>query len=366
MIYTIFFVVGAISLLVVIDFLFFIFANRTIYGSKFFRILELGVMVLYPAIYLWFIDEAVNDCCYESATFSPPHRLTIYVWVSLVVIAYFFLSYRKRIGGPLLEVLLSVIIVSGFILNIFVGIQVGEILWAIGCLPIGMLLLRKLIIHQRELVETFNSKDVAEVPGWQRWCLALLKSSVFLRFPVLFVLIAPLYVMVTSLLMLFGQKPDSIVRAFTETYHHGFSQLDYLCDNVNCGGHFLCSVAAKGDPGLVKPIRYGERNGDLIICNRQLLVSNAFEELIQMHFPVFHGWIRRKYNRVGDVVHKHYHFFNKKWVSNLVYVMMKPLEWLFVLVLYFFDHKPENRIAQQYLRPEDKRGISGTRQVPSA
>lgn len=358
MIYTIFFLFVAISLLVAIDFLFFIFANRTVYSSKFFKILELFVMVLYPAIYLGFIDEAVNDCCSESATFSPPHRLTLYVWVSLVVIAYLFLSYRKTIGGPLLEVLLSVILVSGFILNLFVGIQVGEILWAVGCLPIGMLLLRKLIIHQRELVETFNSKDVTEVPGWQRWCLTLLKSSVFMRFPVLFVLVAPLYVMVTSLLMLFGQKPDSIVRAFTETYHHGFSQLDYLCDNVNCGGHFLCSVAAKGHFRLVKPIRYGERNGDLIICNRQLLVSNAFEELIQVHFPGFHEWIRNQYNRVGDVVHKHYHFFNRKWVSDLVYVAMKPLEWIFVLILYFFDHKPENRIAQQYLHPEYRRKLS--------
>ncbi|MGB4772239.1 MAG: DUF6688 family protein [Chitinophagaceae bacterium] len=360
MIYTIFFLVGAISLLVVIDFLFFIFANRTVYESGFFKILEVVVMVLYPAIYLWVVDGSVNDCCSPSASFSPPHRLTIYVWVSLVVSAYFFLSYRKCIGGPLLEVLLSVILLSGFILNIFVAIQVGEILWAVGCLPIGMLLLRKLIILQRELVETFNSEDVAEGQDWQRWCLALLKFTVLLRFPVLFVLIAPLYVVVSSLLMLFGQKPDSIVRAFTETYHHGFSQLDYLCDNVNCGGHFLCSVAANGHPNLVKPIRYGERNGDPIICNRQLLVSNAFEELIQVHFPGFHAWVRNKYNRVGDMVHKHYHFFNRKWVSNLVYVAMKPLEWIFVLILYFFDHKPENRIAQQYLHPDDRRRLTAT------
>jgi hypothetical protein len=77
MIYTIFFLFVAISLLVAIDFLFFIFANRTIYGSRFFKPLELVVMVLYPAIYLWFIDEAVNDCCSESASFSPPHRFTI-------------------------------------------------------------------------------------------------------------------------------------------------------------------------------------------------------------------------------------------------------------------------------------------------
>ena len=346
--------------MIAIDFLFFLFANRTVYRGRFYGILELMVMAGYPALYLSIFDGVVNECCYPDATFSPQHRLTIYVWISLVVIAYFFLSYRKSVGGPLLEVLLSVMLLIGFILNIFVAIHIEEMLWVIGSVPIGMLLLRKLIIQQRELIEAFASRDVADAPGWQRLFLRLIRSTVFVRFPIFLVLAAPLYLVVTSMLLLFGQKPDSIVRAFTETYRHGFSQLDYLCDNVNCGTHFLCSVAAKGHRGLVKPIRYGERNGSLMICNRQLLVSNAFEELIQVHFPVFHGWVRRRYNRVGSLVHKHYHFFNNRWVADMVYVIMKPLEWMFVLVLYFFDHKPENRIAQQYLHPDDRRRLTAT------
>lgn len=28
---------------------------------------------------------------------------------------------------------------------------------------------------------------------------------------------------------------------------------------------------------------------------------------------------------------------------------MKPLEWIFVLILYLFDEKPESRIQSQYL-----------------
>ncbi|WP_343073709.1 DUF6688 family protein [Clostridium sp. YIM B02555] len=32
---------------------------------------------------------------------------------------------------------------------------------------------------------------------------------------------------------------------------------------------------------------------------------------------------------------------------------MKPLEWLFLIVLYFCDVNPENRIAVQYL-PKNK------------
>ncbi|WP_462410602.1 DUF6688 family protein [Neobacillus sp. Marseille-QA0830] len=33
--------------------------------------------------------------------------------------------------------------------------------------------------------------------------------------------------------------------------------------------------------------------------------------------------------------------------AGLVYLMMKPLKWLFLLVLYAVDHKPENRIHVQ-------------------
>ena len=35
--------------------------------------------------------------------------------------------------------------------------------------------------------------------------------------------------------------------------------------------------------------------------------------------------------------------------ADAVYLIMKPLEWLFVAVLYLFDAKPEDRIARQYL-----------------
>ena len=38
----------------------------------------------------------------------------------------------------------------------------------------------------------------------------------------------------------------------------------------------------------------------------------------------------------------------KSMEEHIVYIIMKPLEWLFLLVLYLFDTKPENRIATQY------------------
>lgn len=197
--------------------------------------------------------------------------------------------------------------------------------------------------------EYYATMESVPISYWERLAVQVLNANIFLKFPALFLLFIPLLTIVTAVLLIFGQKPDSMIRAFTDTYKHGFSMLGYECENVACGGHYLCSVAANGHKNIVNPVRYGMRNGHRIICNRQLLVSNAFEELVAEKAPKLHHFIRRKYNRVGDFVHAYYHVFNIKWVSDVVYIVMKPLEWFFLLVLYTFDQKPENRIARQYL-----------------
>ena len=56
---------------------------------------------------------------------------------------------------------------------------------------------------------------------------------------------------------------------------------------------------------------------------------------------------------------------NVKIIADLVYVLMKPLELLFLVTLYLFDQKPENRIAKQYLSYADRmelKKIETTRQ----
>jgi hypothetical protein len=107
----------------------------------------------------------------------------------------------------------------------------------------------------------------------------------------------------------------------------------------------------------VKPIRKGFRKGNPVTCNRQLLISNAFEELIQEKLPALHIAIRKQYDKVGNVIHRYYGIFSNKFIADIVYVLMKPLEWIFLLVLYTCDEKPENRIAKQYLKPEDRKRI---------
>ena len=101
----------------------------------------------------------------------------------------------------------------------------------------------------------------------------------------------------------------------------------------------------------------GERGGRPKKCNRQLLVSSAFEELLQQRLPGLHRRVRGFYDKIGARIHRHYWVFDHAWVSDTIYVLMKPLEWGFVAALYLCDRRPEDRIAQQYLRREDRRRI---------
>ncbi len=82
------------------------------------------------------------------------------------------------------------------------------------------------------------------------------------------------------------------------------------------------------------------------MVNRQLCVANAFEQLIMEKAPRFHRAVRNFYDTYGYPVSKH---IRHAWTADVVYLVMKPLEWIFLMVLYLFDEKPEDRICSQYL-----------------
>ncbi len=101
----------------------------------------------------------------------------------------------------------------------------------------------------------------------------------------------------------------------------------------------------KGHKNIVKPLRAGIRHGERITVNRQLLIANAFENVIEERVPKCHKVIRNFYDKYGYPVSKH---INTKWSADFVYILMKPLEWFFLFVLYTVDKNPENRIHIQY------------------
>ena len=345
-------IMGIIPVLTFVDFLSLLFSRERVFkGLK--NVLPL---VMLAPIAVMFLDLGVkNDCCGDSAIFSPEHRLSTTVLILICVAAFYYSAYRKRLAPPLMEVIANCFLIIGVVMDLLVGLQLREAeCWYFGIIPVAGQFLLVLMENHFMAINSLNDAEAPAENGFIKVCRRIVFSPAWQKIPLLILLCLPLLIVLVAVLLLFGQRPDSLVRAFTDTYKHGFSKLDYQCAGVVCGGHFLCTIAARGNPGVVKPLRIGVRAGRLIQCNRQLLVSNAFEELLEQRLPWLHRPVRALYNKIGDGIHRYYGVFDKAWLSNTIYILMKPLEWLFVIILYLGDRDPETRIAQQYLHRDHR------------
>lgn len=298
--------------------------------------------------------DTVNMECYSP--FSDRHYLTI-IFYFLTFNTSILLIWVKGRKLPPLTLVLSLIF---------------TFVWII----ISVAILFQISIHNTETLDSYNSEVeqtlflfapifsiliggrllfkvmVKEIRG----TIERTYSNRFLSFLNAFLLTKsgnPLWILVfmfpvlflsTLILILFGQDTNSIIKVFTDTATWKFSQQTHppILDHQ---GHYLCTVAASGHPKVVKPLRIGLRNGDRIIVNRQLLIANAFEEMIQDMSPKFHFRIRVLYDKYGYNLSKR---INTTFLSSLTYLLMKPMEWFFLICLYLFCINPEQKINRQY------------------
>ena len=202
---------------------------------------------------------------------------------------------------------------------------------------------RRIQFHIKEQVRLAHERQTAYRSDFALK-LAKITESISKMKSFSFMLILPIAVIIEILYIILGQGADGFIKAFTQTADWTFSQ-QIPPPPIEYDGHYLCTVAVCGHRKIVKPLRYGIRNNDVIIVNRQLLIANAFEDLIMEKTPKFHKKVRSFYNAHGYPVSK---YINTPLRSDIVYILMKPLEWLFLLTLYLFDPHPENRIAVQY------------------
>lgn len=285
------------------------------------------------------------------ASWSLPTVLTI----CIVGIISYLLIRDKELDLPPLIVVISM---SGILLStlfyIFFIIQCAKNLgnWINGyfyliIFPINYILcsiraeieIIKVYKEKQKNLEEYNNKFLKK-------CNNILMKIDVEKWPIIAIVAAiPLAIVLIIILVLLGQRPDEIVKAFTETSDWTLSQ-QYSPPPVYYDAHYLCTVSLKGHKDLVKPLRYGIRRNQKIVVNRQLCVANAFEQLIQERTPRFHHFIRYIYDKYGYPLSKH---INTPFQADVTYILMKPLEYIFVIVLYLFDKNPENRIAMQYL-----------------
>ena len=273
-------------------------------------------------------------------------------------IGYFVLLYER---ADRLSPLVSAFSISAVILlNVFqiaYALQISKNVDGIELLlyvyHANILLLSARVIHRhmKEMAEIFRDRlssdgDQKKLSRIYNVINSLSKYSILI-FVVLFFVIA----LAEIVFVLLGQGLDAPIKQFTETADWTFSKqvppppLEYR-------GHYLCTVAAGGHRKVVKPLRLGTRRNATIVVNRQLCIANAFEELIQEKMPRFHRTIRNAYDTYGYPLSRE---ITTPFRADLIYIMMKPLEWIFLIVLYAFDLRPEKRIARQYTYVEPGR-----------
>ncbi len=202
---------------------------------------------------------------------------------------------------------------------------------------------RRILYHITEQVRLANEREmVFRTKAGERLHKIMSTISGMTKFS--FMLILPIAIICEILYILLGQGADGFIKAFTMTADWTFST-QIPPPPLEYEGHYLCTVAAGGHEKIVKPVRYGIRRNQKIVVNRQLLIANAFEDLIAERLPKFHRRIRNFYDKYGYPVSRH---ITTRTRADIVYLLMKPLEYIFLAVLYMFDTQPENRIAVQY------------------
>ena len=279
--------------------------------------------------------------------------LTICIFILVAILGYLVLRFAKINNlSPLVLVLamsalyIGVIVAGLWICQVFKisTVNLILILFPLNVIVIFIKVIKDVVIKWN--LEHKYKERVLKDNKLINLCNKILNNA--LNWPWLaLVFMVPLLGIFIGVLAVFGQAPDSVIKAFTETAEWNLStKLPAQSLESSTNGHYLCTVAAGGHKEIVKPIRLGRRGGKYIVVNRQLCIANAFEQIIEEKTPKFHYVVRSFYDKYGYPVAKH---INSKYTADFVYFLMKPLEWIFLIVIYLFDNKPENRIAIQYL-----------------
>lgn len=315
--------------------------------------LSAGYLMFSDIIYVGYEEQLTNT--QSHFPIRPEHMLTIVVICVISCICYFFLRVQP---GKYRAPLVTVICIGGMYMGALVSILwVIQILYTpklpyidpsvmlltlfpINCIILMATRIRVVATEWKEIQDedrtTFNipilNKLNDMVMDSTKWPLAGLIAML------------PFLAIVVCVLVLFGQKPDAVIRAFTETSDWNLSA-KVSPVNLAHDEHYLCTVAAGGHRKVVKPIRKGYRHGHEVVVNRQLCIANAFEQILEERTPKFHKAVRGFYDKYGFPVAK---LIKSRYIADAVYYIMKPLEWFFLIIIYLCDAKPENRIAMQY------------------
>lgn len=334
--------------------------------SRIFDLVTMPLGILYSYLYLGLLDVKFASDWPQQLANSQQHtpiytQSALTVWV--IALAGFagyltvsFLPLKKT--PPLLLVLGMSAMYLGTMESILWGVQIYQDPFT--SLPLLLLPLNCILITARTILSKIREWEriphemhkIHQIP-FLRGCSRILDNARVWPLAA-FLLMWPLLGILIAILVLFGQAPDSVIRAWTETSGWNLSRR-VAPQNVYYDEHYLCTVAAGGHRKIVKPLRLGIRHGHEVIVNRQLCVANAFEQVLEERTPRFHRALRNFYDKYGFPVAR---CIRSPYAADLIYYLMKPLEWFFLAVLYLMDVHPEDRIAVQYMGGISKSALS--------
>lgn len=285
---------------------------------------------------------------------SKDHLFSFLTFYFLSIFSIYKVWRNGKHQPPLLIVIFLVFIIIGIVINVFLAIQLSsrndgeQYLDSSGgqymmIAPIVHILISLILVFNIVKEESFQADQRSFKNRFLNELNNRIQRSKILPVWSLMALL-PIFLIITLILILFGQEYNSLTKVFTETTTWHFSQETHP-PYLDHQGHYLCTVAACGSSNIVKPLRLGNRHGQEIIVNRQLLIANAFEDLLMTKYPRTHKLIRRNYDKYGYPLSKD---INTKLKSNLTYIVMKPLEWMFLIYIYLNTERPEKLINEQY------------------
>ncbi len=281
---------------------------------------------------------------------SQQYRDVILILIFAGIISMVSLSaFKIEKIPPMLSALLTAFTAVGLILFTLVNVQLMKnfqplhlMLW-VYVLNLYLIAARRVRLNIIAQVHKVRERQTVFRSRFGTWLNSIM--SKFSGMTALsFLLTLPIILVFEVIYIILGQGADGFIKAFTETADWTFSQ-QTPPPPVDYEGHYLCTVAAGGHRKVVKPLRFGIRRGERIVVNRQLLIANAFEDMIKERFPGFHRSVRSFYDKHGYPISRH---ITTQLRADIVYILMKPLELIFITALYLFDTEPENRIAVQY------------------
>lgn len=282
------------------------------------------------------------------ASWSMP---TVFAICLVGVISYMLIRIKKLDLPPLVVVLsMSGIYICSIYMIIYI-IQISKYISEPFVFYLTLFPINYILCSIRAIIQVIKKYKEKGIGGKKEYKSQVLnRINIILNnvdnWPVLaIVFMIPFLIILICIMLLFGQRPDEAIKAFLETSDWTLSQKISPPPIVE-EGHYLCTVSLRGHKKIVKPTRMGIRRGKRIVVNRQLCIANAFEDLIKEKTPRFHHFIRYIYDKYGYPLSKH---INTAWQADIIYILMKPLEWIFLIVIYLFDKKPENRINLQYV-----------------